>query len=117
MDTPPAARAIDRWFASYSDDHRNRVNQRIHVVAVPVILWTVIAMLWCVPPLLPWFQYGIWAALTMFGMWAWYNRLSRALGIGMLILFFVAGCLCRLIEERLGLRTLLLAAIGLFVAA
>jgi len=26
-------RPIDRWFASYSDHHRNAVNQRIHVIA------------------------------------------------------------------------------------
>lgn len=112
-----AARPIDRWFASYSGDHRNPVNQAIHVVAVPAILWSVVALLWCVPPLLPWFQNGIWAVLAMFGAWAYYNRLSRPLGIGMLILFFVAGCLCRLLEDRIGVRGLLFSGIGVFVVA
>ena len=117
MNTQTATRPIDRWFASYSGDHRNATNQRIHVVAVPAILWSVIALVWCIPPLLPWFQHGIWAALAMFGTWAYYNRLSRPLGIGMLILFFVGGCICRLIEDRLGLRGLLLSGIGVFVLA
>lgn len=112
-----AARPIDRWFASYSGDHRNPVNQAIHVVAVPAILWSAIALLWCVPPLLPWFQHGIWAALAMFGTWAYYNRLSRPLGIGMLMLFFVAGCICRLLEDRLGIPLLLRIGIGVFVLA
>ena len=42
-------RNIDRWFAHYSDDHRNTGDQRIHVVAVPLILWSVVALLWCLP--------------------------------------------------------------------
>ena len=48
----PAAsteRPIDRWCAHYSGDHRNPVNQRIHVVAVPLILWSVVGLLWCIP--------------------------------------------------------------------
>ena len=43
--TTQLARPIDRYFASYSDDHRNVINQRIHVVAVPAILWSVVALL------------------------------------------------------------------------
>ena len=42
-------RPIDHWFAHYSGDHVNPVNQRIHVVAVPLILWSVVGLLWCIP--------------------------------------------------------------------
>ena len=45
----PPDRPIDRWFASYSSHHRNPTNQWIHVFAVPAILWSVIAVLWCIP--------------------------------------------------------------------
>lgn len=112
-----SARPLDRYFASYSGDHRNDTNQAIHVVAVPVILWSVIALLWCLPPLITWFQNGIWAALAMFGAWSYYNRLSRRLGLGMLAFFFVSGCLCRLLEAEIGLRNLAWLALGLFVVA
>nr|WP_313227561.1 Mpo1-like protein [Stenotrophomonas pavanii] len=111
------ARPIDRYFASYSDDHRNVINQRIHVVAVPAILWSVVALLWCLPPLITWFQYGIWSALAMFSAWCFYNKLSRPLGIGMLIQFFVFGCLCRLLEAEIGLQGLRWLAGGVFVVA
>lgn len=117
MNASPAARPLDRYFASYSDDHRNAVNQRIHVVAVPAILWSVVAILWCLPPLITWFQQGIWAALAMFAAWAYYNRLSRPLGLGMLAVFFFCGCLCRLLEARLGLPGLLWTGVGVFVVA
>ncbi len=111
------ARPIDRYFASYSDDHRNVINQRIHVVAVPAILWSVVALLWCLPPLITWFQYGIWSAFAMFSAWCFYNKLSRPLGIGMLIQFFVFGCLCRLLEAEIGLQALRWLAVGVFVVA
>ncbi|NIJ69347.1 Mpo1-like protein [Xanthomonas sp. 60] len=113
----PSTRPVDRYFASYSDDHRNRLNQAIHVVAVPAILWSVVALLWCLPPLMTWFQNGVWAGLAMFAAWCFYNRLSRPLGLGMLVLLFVYGCLCRLLEAEIGLRGLAMVAIGVFVLA
>ena len=59
-------RPIDQWFAHYSGDHQNATNQRIHVVAVPLILWSVIGLLWCIPVPGNWFRPGLWAALAMF---------------------------------------------------
>ena len=110
-------RPIDRYFASYSDDHRNALNQRIHVVAVPAILWSVVALLWCIPPLLPWFQYGIWAALAMFAAWRFYHRASRSLGFGMLGVFLLLGALTYALHQWLGTRDLLITAVSVFVLA
>jgi len=110
-------RPIDDWFAHYARDHRNPVNQAIHVVAVPAILWSVIALLWCIPVTAGWFSAGLWAGLAMFCAWAFYNRLSRRIGYGMFVVFFTMGCLCRLIWLRLGLDVLLSTAIAVFVLA
>ena len=110
-------RPIDRWFQNYSGDHRNETNQLIHVIAVPAILWSVVALLWCIPVFGTLFKSGIWAALAMFGAWMFYNRLSRPIGYGMLVVFFTFGCLCRLLEQRFGLQVLLWLAIGVFVVA
>lgn len=117
MSTGTTERAIDRWFAHYSGDHQNEINQRIHVVAVPAILWSVIALLWSVPVPGSWFRTGVWAALAMFAVWMFYNRLSRPIGYGMVVVFFTLACLCRLLEARLGLSGLLGLAIGVFVLA
>ncbi len=111
------ARSIDRYFESYAADHRNVVNQRIHVVAVPAILWSVVALLWCLPPLITWLQHGIWAAFAMFIAWSWYNKHSRPLAIGLLLLFFVCGCVCRLLEARFGIAGLLRIGVAVFVLA
>jgi uncharacterized membrane protein YGL010W len=110
-------RPIDRWFASYSGDHRNPANQRIHVIAVPAILWSVIALLWCIPVIGTWFRPGLWAALAMFCAWMFYYRVSRTLGYGMLAVFVALAWLTRWLYDTLGVQWLLSAAIGVFVAA
>ncbi|HEY4531053.1 MAG TPA: Mpo1-like protein [Luteimonas sp.] len=110
-------RPIDRWFASYSDDHRNHTNQLIHVVAVPAILWSVIALLWCIPAPGTLFRPGIWAALPMFAAWLFYLRSSRVLGVGMLLVFVLLSALTWWLFERLGRTSLLQLAIAVFVVA
>ena len=110
-------RPIDRWFASYSGDHRNATNQRIHVFAVPAILWSVIALLWCIPAPGTWFKPGIWAAMAMFAAMLFYYRASRKLGLGMLVQFAVFTLLTNWIAASFGLNALLWLAIGVFVVA
>ena len=112
-----AQRPIDRWFESYSGDHQNETNQLIHVFAVPAILWSVVALLWSIPVFGTLFKSGVWAALAMFATWMFYNRLSRPIGYGMLVVFFTMGCLCRLLEQTIGLQNLLYLAIAVFVVA
>ena len=116
-DAPANDRPIDRWFASYSADHRNDTNQWIHIFAVPAILWSVIALLWCVPVPGTWFLPGFWAALAMFAAWMFYFRASRSLGLGMLVVFVLLSWLTRGLYEALGARGLLFLAIGVFVVA
>lgn len=113
----PVARTIEDWFASYSGDHRDPINQAIHAVAVPAILWSVVALLWCIPTQASWLRNGVWAGLAMFAAWSFYNRLSRRLGYGMFVVFFFMGCLCRLVVQRAGLEALLWSAVGVLVPA
>lgn len=110
-------RPIDRWFASYSGDHRNARNQLIHVVCVPAILWSVIALLWCIPSPGTWFRPGLWAGLAMFAAWMFYYRASKKLGLGMLVVFVLLGWLTRWLHDGLGTTNLLILAAGVFVVA
>ena len=110
-------RPIDRWFASYSGDHRNETNQLIHVICVPAILWSVIALLWCLPSPGTLFTQGLWAALAMFGAWMFYYRASKPLGFGMLAMFVLMSFLTRWLHDTLGTTSLLYLAIGVFVVA
>ncbi|NLA66705.1 MAG: DUF962 domain-containing protein [Gammaproteobacteria bacterium] len=112
-----ADRPIDHWFASYSGDHRNATNQAIHVAAVPAILWSVIALLWCIPAPGTLFKPGIWAALAMFAAWLFYQRSSRSLGIGMLLVFLAMSALTWWLHQALGTGGLLRLAVAVFVVA
>ena len=117
-DATPQSRPIDRWFDCYSGDHRNAINQRIHVVAVPAILWSVVALLWCIPvPAGGWFKPGIVAAFAMFGAWMFYYRASRVIGVSMLGVFVAMGWLTAWLYWTLGARNLLAVAIAVFVVA
>ena len=109
-------RPIDRWFASYSADHRNDTNQWIHMFAVPAILWSVIALLWCISGGTI-FKPGIWAALAMFAAWRFYQRASPRLGFGMFAVFLLLAALTWALHQALGTRGLLTAAIAVFVVA
>jgi uncharacterized membrane protein YGL010W len=115
--TESTPRPIDRWFANYSDHHQNDANQWIHVFAVPAILWSVIALLWCIPVIGTWFRPGLWAALAMFAAWMFYYRASRRLGYGMLAVFVALSWPTRWLHDALGTQLLLYLAIGVFVIA
>ncbi|MEN1941566.1 Mpo1-like protein [Luteimonas sp. MJ246] len=110
-------RPIDRWFASYSGDHRNGSNQAIHYFAVPAILWSVIALLWCIPAPGTLFKPGIWAVLPMFAAWLFYQRSSRPLGVGMALVLLAMASLTWWLHGAFGTRGLLTLAIAVFVVA
>ncbi|RMH93368.1 DUF962 domain-containing protein [Lysobacter pythonis] len=112
-----AERPIERWFASYSDDHQNPLNQWLHVVCVPLILWSVVALLWAIPVPGTLFGPGAFAALAMFLAWMFYYRHSRPLGFGMLAVFVVFAWGTRWLHGQLGGAGLAWLALGVFVTA
>ena len=116
MAASPPARSIDLHLARYADQYGGAHGRGIHGIAGFAILWSLVALLWCIPVPGTLAQTGIWAALAMFFAWSYCYRLSRPLGLGMLAVFFVFGCLCRLLEMRLGLTALLWTAVAVLVA-
>ena len=115
--TPDPRRPIDRFLFSYSGDHENATNQMIHVVCVPLIVWTVTALLWVIPVPEALARQGLWMALAAFAAWVFYFRLSKPLAVGMLALFLAAGFLNRWLYHVLGPMGLLWLAVGVFVVA
>jgi uncharacterized membrane protein YGL010W len=113
----PVERPIDRWFASYSSDHQNPTNQIIHYFAVPLILWTVTALLWCIPVPGTWFVSGFWTALGAFAAWMFYYRASRPLGFGMLAVLVAMLWFNRWLHAAIGTERLLWLAVSVFVLA
>jgi len=110
-------RPIDRFLGNYAEDHRNPVNQVVHWICVPPIVWTVVAFLWLVPVPGTWFQPGAWAGFAMVAALAFYLRLSRPLALAMLLVFVALGALTWWLHGVLGSRGLLWTAVAVFVLA
>ena len=72
----------------YGDSHQNKTNKAVHWVCVPVIVWTVVALLWSLP-----FPFTVdsspvpvnWATIILVLAQIYYFKLSFRLGLGLLV--------------------------------
>ena len=71
-------RTIDTLLAQYADSHRNPTNELIHFVCIPVIVFTLLGILWSIHPLA--------AVVAVLAALVYYFRLSRPFAFGMLLL-------------------------------
>ncbi len=104
-------------FAHYDADHQHPRNRQLHVLCVPLILWSVAALLWTIPVPGTWLQPGSWAVLAMFLAWSFYWRHSRPLGAGMLVVLVLIAASLWWLHGALGSGRLALFAAGVFVLA
>jgi uncharacterized membrane protein YGL010W len=110
-------RSVHEWFGNYSQDHRHPTNRLIHWICVPLILWSVIAAIWVIPVPQSIGRPGFWAGMAMVAAFAFYWKMSKPIGLAMLIVFVVLGLLTEWLYRTLGPLDLLWLAIGVFVLA
>jgi uncharacterized membrane protein YGL010W len=110
-------RDIDRWLGNYSEDHRNAANILVHLVCVPLIVWSGMALLWVVPVPPALGRPGFWAGIGMFAMLVFYLRLSRTLCLAMFVAFVMLGMATEALYRALGAQLLAWLAIGVFAGA
>ncbi len=66
---------MQRWLDWYAGDHRNPVNHGIHIVCIPLIVFSVMGLLGLVPP--HFMVYGArfgWPELALAGLIAFYSQ-------------------------------------------
>jgi uncharacterized membrane protein YGL010W len=78
MDQTAQPRTIDALLATYSDSHRNPANELIHFVCVPVIVFTLLGLLWAIHP--------VAALAAVAASMTYYFKLSRPFAWGMLLM-------------------------------
>jgi uncharacterized membrane protein YGL010W len=118
-------RKIDTLINEYGASHVNRLNKFIHWICVPPIVWTVVALLWSIP--FP-FEIGSgivslnWAVLAVVVAQIYYFRLSKRLGMGLLLYNLAMLWLTAVIEEaspwplwQVAVVVFILAWIGQFI--
>ena len=69
-------RRIDDLLGQYSESHLNHTNERIHMVCVPLIVFSLMGLIWSLHPLA--------AVAASAAALAWYFQLSRPFALGML---------------------------------
>jgi uncharacterized membrane protein YGL010W len=111
-------RRIDVLLAEYGESHQNPTNKTIHWIAVPVIAWSVIAILWVLPT--PGFlaanPYVNWATIVCALAVIYYLTLSIPLAIGMAAFSLIAIAIIRQVETHASIKLEWIAG-ALFVFA
>ena len=101
---PLAQRKVDRLLAHYGESHRHPRNEAIHFVAIPLIMLSLVGLLFAAHP---WAAYLFIAASLVY-----YARLSLVFLLSMVLLSAVALAVVHALGERV-----LPVSVGIFVAA
>lgn len=111
MHTSAQRRDIDTLLGKYSESHLNHTNEIIHFVCVPVIVFSLLGILWAIHPLA--------ALAAVVASMAYYIKLSKNFAIGMGVMaLFMLGILALLppaIILPLSIAIFVLAWIGQFI--
>jgi uncharacterized membrane protein YGL010W len=99
-----APRKVDQLLAHYEESHRNPVNERIHFVAIPLIMLSLLGLLFALHP---------WAAYAFAGAsMVYYVRLSAVFLVAMAALSLLGLALVHAMGEHV-----LIISIAIFVGA
>lgn len=74
-------RTIDSLLAQYGESHRNHVNEWVHIVCVPLIVFSLLGLLWSAHPSV--------ALLGSILALYYYYKLSRPFATGMLLMLAI----------------------------
>jgi uncharacterized membrane protein YGL010W len=105
MDHSMQERPIDTLLAKYGESHLNHTNELIHFVCVPVIVFTLLGIVWWVHPLAA-------LAVTVVSL-MYYFQLSKPFALGMLLM---SGCMLALLS-LIPQQAVLPLSIAIFVLA
>lgn len=94
-------RSVEQWLAEYGESHRNAVNKRLHWVCVPIIVVSVVGLLWSLPVPDSWARLSPWAnfgTLVMLAGVVYYLFMSRSLALGMAVFMVITLALVRALQ-------------------
>ncbi|MCI1016079.1 hypothetical protein HBH1_04218 [Herbaspirillum sp. BH-1] len=105
MDSTTSPRRIDELLARYGEHHRHPMNELIHCICVPAIVFAVLGLCWLISPAV--------ALLVAAGALAYYLRLSPPFAVGMLAM----SALMLVVLARLPAGAVLPVSVVVFVLA
>jgi uncharacterized membrane protein YGL010W len=110
-------RSMRDWLDSYSQDHQHPINRLLHWICVPLIVWSVLALLWTAPVPSSLLKPGAWAVFAIVLAFAWYWKRSHRLGAALLIALAFLALICAWVFERWTPASMRWLAVGVFVVA
>ena len=110
-------RSMHDWLESYSQDHQHPTNRLLHWICVPLIVWSVLALLWTIPVPATLLRPGARAVFAIVLAFAWYWKRSHRLGAALLVALAIFALICAGVFERLGPMSMRWLAVCVFVAA
>jgi uncharacterized membrane protein YGL010W len=107
-------RTFNSWMDEYGVSHKNPTNQAIHKICVPLIMFSVIGILWSLPTpeIFKTLPITNWATLFVFGCLIFYARLNLLMALGMLVLTSAMIAICVTLSKS---DILLQLSLGLFI--
>ena len=80
-------KSADMWFSEYDEFHRHPTNKMLHAICIPLIMFSIVGLLWMIP-VPAWFPSGCnVATLSALFTLAYYCRLSPSLAVAMLVIY------------------------------
>ena len=99
-------KSIDIWFEEYGESHQNSVNKKIHWICIPLIVFSLIGLLWSIPnySLLKIYSGNFsillnWATLFIALIIFYYLVLSYKIAIGMFLFSLIILYISYLIDK------------------
>lgn len=86
-------KTIENWLEEYGESHKNPTNKLVHWICVPIIFWTITALLWTIKLPVE-IQPGLNLNAAMIAttlIFGYYLTLSLKLSVGLLL--FTVACL------------------------
>ncbi len=106
-------RSADEWFDDYGQSHTNPTNKAIHWVCVPLIFWSVLALVWSIPSPISGLN---WAVVGALGAQFYYIMLSPKLSLGIGLFMVLSLLICWAVDNTAA-YALWQVALVVFVAA
>lgn len=109
-------RTLEQWLTEYSTDHQNPTNKKIHHICVPLIMFSLLGMLWAIPT--PEFFRSIpylnWSTLFALTALIFYFTLGIKTALFMLVNSIIQFAIIIQLEKT---QNLLFICLGIFVVA
>ncbi|RPD48396.1 DUF962 domain-containing protein [Hymenobacter sediminis] len=97
----PTPSPVQSLLDEYGESHQNPTNKVVHWVCVPLIMFSILGLLWSIPvpevlrAVSPWLN---WATVVMVLAVAYYLRLSGRLAVGMVLVWVAMAATLRVVD-------------------